>query len=368
MPSSYTKDPQETWDYHIDWAGMLTPGDTVTASVWEVPAGLTVESDTFDGTSTTIVLSGGSNGGNYVVQNTVTTDQGSVGERSFLLMVREEVPPPPLPEFCWPVDTSCVEDWDSVTEDPDSEDPDAVIPRYSAADKARAVAFATQSLRMLTAYRVGGCPITVRPAARRCRELTWQTYPVAGGGSTPWRPVDLGGTWLNVGCDHLTACGCGALEQIDLGQASSVTEVKVDGVVLDPSAYRLDPGGRLVRLDGEAWPLCQNLAAPDTEEGTYSVTYVRGAAVDGLGAVAAGILAGEFVRACTGGECRLPDNIVRLVRNGVEMTLGPGAFPDDRTGIREVDAYLDRWNPHRHKVAPMVWSPDLARHRRVTGA
>lgn len=277
---------------------------------------------------------------------------------------------PGLPDYCWPVDVSCLSDWNSLTDPDEPEDLDPESdgynpPLYTDLQKARALSLAAQSLRMLTAYRVGGCPITVRPAERRCRDLTWRTYPVSGG-STPWVPVNLGGQWLNIGCGHAaSACGCGALAEVHLGTASEVTQVMVDGAALDASAYRLDTGGRLVRLDGEGWPLCQNLAAPDTEEGTWSVTYLRGAAVDGHGAYAAGALAGEFVRACTGGECRLPDNIVSIVRNGVSMTLGAGAFPDDRTGIREVDAYLDRWNPYRHKVAPLVWSPDLARNRRM---
>lgn len=276
---------------------------------------------------------------------------------------------PDLPDFCWPADTTCVSDWDAweVEPDPESEDPEvqAGTPLYSDAQKARAVSLAGQALRMLTAFRVGGCPVTVRPAARRCRDLTWRTYPVSGG-STPWQPVDLGGRWLNIGCGHAGDCGCGALSEVRLwGPASSVTEVKVDGAVLDPSAYRLDPGGRLVRLDGEAWPLCQNLAAPDTEEGTWAVTYTPGAAVDGLGAYAAGVLAGEFVRACAGGECALPTNVQQIARNGVTMTLGMGVFPDGKTGIREVDLYVERWNPYGHKTPPMVYSPDLARPRRT---
>lgn len=279
-----------------------------------------------------------------------------------------ETPPedlPALPDFCWPVDTSCVPDWNAWETEPDEDEPG--VPLYSDADKARAISLAGQTLRMLTAFRVGGCPVLVRPAARKCRELTWRTYPVAGGGSTPWRPVDLGGVWLNVGCGHDSVCGCLGLREVRLyGQASSVSEVKVDGVVLDPSAYRLDPGGRLVRLDGEVWPLCQNLAAPDTEAGTWSVTYTPGAAVDGIGAYAAGVLAGEFVRACTGGECRLQANVTQIARNGVTMTLGLGAFPDGKTGIREVDLYIERWNPYGHKSPPLVWSPDLARPRRTS--
>jgi hypothetical protein len=275
---------------------------------------------------------------------------------------------PALPDFCWPVDTSCVPDWDTweVEPDPEADPPVAGVPTYTDEQKARAVSLAGQSLRLLTAFRVGGCPITVRPAAQRCRELTWRTYPVSGIGSTPWQPVDLGGTWLNVGCGH-SGCGCLGTREVTLyGNASSITQVKVDGAVLDPSAYRLDPGGRLVRLDGEAWPLCQNLAAPDTEDGTWSVTYTQGAAVDGLGAYAAGLLAGELVKACSGGECDLPASVTQIVRNGITMTLGTGAFPGGRTGIQGVDAYLERWNPQGHTIPPLVWSPDLARPRRTS--
>jgi hypothetical protein len=279
---------------------------------------------------------------------------------------------PDLPDFCWPADVSCVPDWDGweVEPEPEADPPVAGVPLYTDGQKARAISLAGQSLRLLTAFRVGGCPITVRPAAQHCRDQTWRTYPVSGLGSTPWQPVDLGGTWLNVGCGHSGGCGCLGLREVRLyGAASSITEVKVDGAVLDPSAYRLDPGGRLVRLDGEAWPLCQNLAAPDTEAGTWSVTYTPGVAVDGLGAVAAGVLAGEFVKACAGSDdCRLPSTATQIVRQGVTITLGVGAFPGGRTGIQEVDAYLERWNPNGLTSAPMVWSPDLARPRRVGAA
>lgn len=282
-----------------------------------------------------------------------------------------ETPPeiPDLPDYCWPADLSCVPDWNDweVEPDPEADPPVEGVPLYTDAEKARAVALAGQTLRMLTAFRVGGCPITVRPASKRCTELTWRTYVVGGAGGAPWQPVNIGGSWLNIACGHGSVCGCLGLREVRLyGQASSVSEVKVDGMVLDPTAYRLDLGARLVRTDGEDWPLCQDLAAPDTEPGTWSVTYTPGAAVDGLGAHAAGILAGEFVKACSGMECSLPANVTQIARNGVTMTLGLGTFPDGKTGIREVDLYVERWNPYGHKTAPLVWSPDLARPRRTT--
>lgn len=277
-----------------------------------------------------------------------------------------------MPEFCWPVDTSCVEDWDAwaVTPNPEADPPVIGVPVYTALAKTRAVALATQTLRMLTLWQVGGCPITVRPASDACRERTWRTYTVRGRGSLPWTPVSLGGSWINIGCGHSgAACGCLGAKQVRLfGPASNVAEVKVDGMVLDPSAYRLDPGGYLVRTDGGTWPLCQDLSQPDTAEGTWSVTYQPGQPVDALGAWAAGVLAGEYVKACTGGQCRLPKSVTQITRQGVTMTLSAGMFPDGKTGIEEVDSWLERWNPNGHTSPPAVYSPDVRRPRRMAVA
>lgn len=256
---------------------------------------------------------------------------------------------PPLPDFCWPVDVSCVPDWNDwdVEPDPEADPPVEGVPKYTPEQKARACALAAQSLRYLTGYRVGGCPVTVRPCRAGCSEETWRTYPVGGvGGSTPWYPVNIGGTWLNIGCGcGGGGCSCSRTSEVRLhGPVGAIETVKVDGVTVDPSLYRLDAPNRLVSL-GDPWPLCQDLSAPDSEPGTWSVTYTAGAAVDGLGAWVAGILAGEYVKACTGGDCRLPNSVTSIVRDGVSMTLGPGAFPDNRTGIMEVDNWVARWNP-----------------------
>lgn len=279
-------------------------------------------------------------------------------------------PLPDLPDFCWPVDTSCVTDWDanSVEADPDADPPVEAVPLYDAATKARAVALAGQTLRLLTGFRVGGCPILVRPCRAGYHEPTYRAFPVGwghgSGASTPWFPVNLGGTWLNIGCGCPGVCSCSRVSEIRLhGPASAITEVLIDGVALDASAYRLDPGGRLVRTDGDGWPLTQNMDLPDSDPGTWSVAYTPGAAVDGLGAWAAGVLAGEYLLAYTGAACRLPDTTTQIVRTGVTVTLGIGAFPNGRTGIREVDIYLERWNPGGHRSVPTVWSPDLHRPR-----
>lgn len=275
---------------------------------------------------------------------------------------------PELPEFCWPVDTSCVPDWDTwqVEPDPDADPPVEGVPTYTPEAKARAIALAGQSMRLLTGFRIGGCPITVRPCTAGCAERTNRPVAAGFGGSTPWFPVSLGGRWLNIGCGHGGGCGCSRIHEVRLyGPAGEVTEVKVDGVVLDPTAYRLDTGARLVRVDGQGWPLCQDMAAPDSEPGTWSVTYTPGLPVDGLGAWAAGLLAGELVKACDGGDCDLPPNVTQIVRNGVSLTLGVGAFPGNKTGIRAVDSWLEAVNPNGLVAPSYAWSPDIARPRTV---
>lgn len=265
---------------------------------------------------------------------------------------------PLAPDSCWPVDTTCTPGWDAydVEPDPNAVPPTVGVPRYSPAEKALAVSLAGQTMRMLTGYRVGGCPVTVRPCRAGCSEKTWRPYT-----ATPWFPVSLGGNWLNIGCGST----CSALAEVHLGgSASAVTSVVVDGVVLSPSAYRLDPGGHLVRTDGGLWPTTQDLTLPSTAPGTWAVTYVPGVVVDGLGAAAAGALAGEYVKACTGDEeCVLPMGVTQVVRNGVSLSITPGLFPEGQTGLAVVDTYVRRWNPHGLQSPPTVWSPDIRRPR-----
>lgn len=273
---------------------------------------------------------------------------------------------PELPDFCWPVDTSCVPDWDAweIEPDPEADPPVEGVPKYTDEQKERAEALAGQTLRFLTGYRVGGCPVTVRPCREGCSWRTWQTYPVRGVASqgAPWFPVNFAGSWLNIGCGcGGGGCSCSRVSEVRLhGPVGGITEVKVDGEILTANVdYRLDSGGRLVRLGGVDWPLCQDLNLADTEDGTWSVTYTAGYPVDGLGAWVAGILAGEYVRACTGGECRLPTGVTQIVRDGVSMTIAPGAFPENRTGIAEVDSWVARWNPAGLRGASVVMSPDV---------
>jgi hypothetical protein len=89
MPDSYLKDPSANKDYWVDWAPFLA-GDTIQTSVWTVPTGLTKGVDSKTDTTTTVWLSGGTLGANYVVVNRVTTAAGRIEDKSLYFYIRDQ--------------------------------------------------------------------------------------------------------------------------------------------------------------------------------------------------------------------------------------------------------------------------------------
>lgn len=187
------------------------------------------------------------------------------------------------------------------------------------------------------------------------------------------------GAWLTSGialgavlCGCLgPVCGCHGRRQVTLlGPVDSVTEVKIDGAVLDPSSYRPDEGRYLVRTDGSDWPWQQAITKPDTEVGTWAITYMRGERLPAAGAQAAGALAWKLAQAEDADDnSGLPERIAQLTRQGIDVQfVQPDTFIDDgKTGVLEVDRWLAAVNPHKLDSNADVWSPDLAtnQHRYV---
>lgn len=258
--------------------------------------------------------------------------------------------PAEIPEYggcLWPMDPACKTDvWDT----------------YEPEVQLRALALASSTLQRLTGYRVGGCPITVRPLLSKgiCFLPLRLSVPLPG--YAPY--INSQGTWVNfTGVVHDNPC------TVELPPPVGMVEVvKVDGVELDWNDFAIDNGNLLVWLgEGECpWPEDQDITLPDTEVGTFSVTYWNSHPVDSLGAYAVGILALEFAKACGGGaggsKCRLPANVVTVVRSGVTYELEGGSFPSGFTGIREVDTYIASWNPNGLRQEATVYVP--RRHRR----
>lgn len=274
------------------------------------------------------------------------------GQPEWVMPTGAPIVPVPASGICpWPIDPGCLgSDWDTL--DPAVQD--------------RAVGLASATLHRLTGYRVGGCPITVRPCKAGCAAATTRPsyLDMMGFYGHGFYPHIQGGVWVN-SCGCTGSCSCGPECRVSLpGPVGRVDEVKVDGTVISSTDYRADGDGLLWTGTGDCpFPVCQNMALADTEVGTFSITYLNAWPVDALGAYAAGVLASEFAKACTGGKCRLPASVTAVSRQGISMQIAAGAFPDGFTGIREIDAYIALYNPTPIRQAVQVYSPDIGRVR-----
>lgn len=267
------------------------------------------------------------------------------------------VPPAPPGPCDWPVDTTCVADWDT----------------FDPAVRTNAVTLATFVLDALTGRQFSQCPISYRPCGPKCAGgagyMVWPVgvAPVATSPG-PWMiPFVDAGTWRNCVCPG--SCSCAARCEVPFpGPVAEVLEVTVDGLVISPDAYRLDSWRgipRLVRTDGGCWPDCQDMDAAPDAEGSFVISYRPGKVLPLAGQIAAGELAGEFAKACVGGECALPQQLSSLSRNGVEVTVSdPTQLADNGlTGLYNVDLFIRAVNPHNLAQRPRVASPDSRRGR-----
>ena len=234
---------------------------------------------------------------------------------------------------------------------------------------------ATEYLWRWTGRRFGLCSVTVRPCRADCFNFDstfWgRSYPgwIPRVGS--WTPALIGGRWFNLGCGSCgDTCSCSAMASLVLpGPVSSVSEVIINGEVLNPSAYRVDNIRNLVRQDGGWWPVCQDMAAPSGSDNTWSVTYQYGIPVPYGGQLAAGVLACELAKAiCNDNTCALPARLRSITRQGVTVAV-IDSFDDineGHTGIWAIDSWVASMN---HAPKPMgIRSPDYRgpRTRRTT--
>lgn len=83
------QDPNELLDYKVDWSDTNALGsDTIAVSTWDVPTGLTKQSDTFDSTSATIWLQDGVEGKTYELVNHIVTVAGRKYDQSVQITIR----------------------------------------------------------------------------------------------------------------------------------------------------------------------------------------------------------------------------------------------------------------------------------------
>lgn len=234
---------------------------------------------------------------------------------------------------------------------------------------AQAVELATEVVWALSGRQFGLCEVTLRPCRRECTDFPWPSGGYSEWAGTTWiSPALISGQWFNVICGRCTrGCSCSSISEVLLpAPVHDVVQVKIDGVVVTGSDYRLDDNRILVLLNGD-WPTCNDLALADTEPNTWSVTARYGLEVPAGGAWAVGELACELIRARNGEDCRLPRNVTQLVRQGVTIQ-----FPDVRelmreglTGLYLVDQFVTTWNPSHLRRRSGTYSVDQPPARRA---
>lgn len=211
----------------------------------------------------------------------------------------------------------------------------------SPADDARVEASleeATDLLVQISGFRqYGVCETTLRP----CRECGW---------------------------GQNCKCGCCQIDKLPIPEGATVTEVKIDGVALDPATYGTiyTPSGRwLIRRRAtddetrEPWPYCQDIDLPDTEEDTFSITYETGevglideqACVEmAIGILRAGpgrgVLGIPGARSASGGGL-----VIEGDRVDDEIEAASETYPS-------VGQFREKWNPRGDRIMSDAWSPE----------
>src|SRR6266498_2850952 len=102
----------------------------------------------------------------------------------------------------------------------------------------QAVALASATLWGLSGRQFGLCEVTLRPCRREC----YSPWPYGWAEYSYPQPALVGGQWFNLICGGCgDNCSCSVLSEVVLpSRTDSVSAVKVDGLTLATTAYRLD--------------------------------------------------------------------------------------------------------------------------------
>lgn len=156
-------------------------------------------------------------------------------------------------------------------------------------------------------------------------------------------------------------CRCGSGDRVRLfstvGPVVDVTEVKVDGAVIDASGYRFYPSPQLLyRVPPDVWPTRDHKWADCGDDGTMCVEVTVGSEPDAWAVNVHTELVCELLKSCTGQTCRLPKNATSVSGQGVSITISPD---DVHRFIPSVAAWVAAVNPSNATQPVKVFSPDL---------
>jgi len=141
---------------------------------------------------------------------------------------------------------------------------------------------------------------------------------------------------------------------------NEIIEIIIDGVVLDPSAYKIEAYRWVARVDGGKWPCSNLLTGEPGDPGVWTIEYSYGKPPPADAKTAAAIFACELAKARCGAENCLPARVKAISRQGIDLAFAdPMTFLDNgEVGIYEVDLWLKSVNPSKLKRRSRVHRPD----------
>ena len=220
-------------------------------------------------------------------------------------------------------------------------------------------------------------PVTVRPVARPAGidQRAWLGGGGAWGLGSAWGAVSWYGLGTGGVVSHFGTSD--APPEVPLGNypVLDLVQVKIDGVIIPTDEYELRDYRTLVRLRPNAsatpterwgWPTSQVGDLPDTEPGTFSVTYTYGQDPGSGGRLACKKMAELLALPSFGVQSHLPTRVTSIQRQGVSAAVADveDLLSKGLLGIYEVDSWLETVNPTHASRQSVVWSPDLGRPRR----
>ncbi len=225
----------------------------------------------------------------------------------------------------------------------------------------------------------GDCgPVTVRPLSRPTDIDTraWAAGLAPNGWMSSWGSCAYAYGFGSPGV--LSHYGCSNPPEIELGAypVTAIEKVLIDGVEIPADEYELRDHRTLIRLrptvasiptERWGWPTCQHNDLPDSEQGTFSVTYRYGQPPPSAGVLAARKLAEYLVLPQLGDTSKYPQRVTNIQRQGVSAMVVDvmDVLKSKSSGIYEVDLFLLSVNPNKASRQAAVWSPDLGRPRRT---
>lgn len=147
------------------------------------------------------------------------------------------------------------------------------------------------------------------------------------------------------------------------GPGTDIVAIYIDGTTLPSTAYRLINDRYLLRTDGGAWPVSNDLRLPLMQVGTWGITYRFGFVPEKLAADAVSELICELAKNAKGRKSNLPPGLQSANIQGasVSMTDAAEALREGHENLPAVARFLGVFNPENIREIIGVWSPELKR-------